>query len=89
MKSRKYVELLWDCLYVYWDIINSNSVAYTCISIIVCVLNILRQKKNVVSDRCRSKYCDVSGTEHALYVPAAQRALIRAHATEQRQFSYR
>ena len=30
------------------------------------------------SDRCRSKYCDVSGTEHALYVLAAQRALIRA-----------
>ena len=30
------------------------------------------------SDRCRLKYCDVSGTEHALYVLAAQRALIRA-----------
>ena len=30
------------------------------------------------SDRCRSKYCDVSGTEHALYALAAQRALIRA-----------
>ena len=30
------------------------------------------------SDRCRSKYCAVSGTEHALYVLAAQRALIRA-----------
>ena len=30
------------------------------------------------SDRCRSKYCAVSGTEHALYVLAAQRVLIRA-----------
>ena len=49
MKSRKYIELLWDCLYVYWDIINSNGVTSTCITIMVCVLTIWSQIKFTVN----------------------------------------
>ena len=83
MKSRKYVGLLWDCLYVYWDIINSNSVAYTCISIIVCVLNIFSQKKNVVYGKLPQKRGRTLTPESAGRYPVGT-ALINPGAREAR-----
>ena len=43
-----YIELLGDCLYVYWGLINTNGIHSTCIIIIACVSTIWSQIKFTV-----------------------------------------